>query len=87
MSFRLFLQCHIFLSTQMEGMVAYLHVFTFLNALYQSYQSSSVSSFSRFYPCSKLQIQNPAALPSNPKNRLTACWEPTVIATIIIPSE
>ncbi|KAK6793976.1 hypothetical protein RDI58_007429 [Solanum bulbocastanum] len=51
-SFPLFLQCHIFLSTQMEGMV-----------------------------------QNPAALPSNPKNRLIACWEPTVLATIIIPSE
>lgn len=32
-------------------------------------------------------VQNPASLPSNPKHRLTACWEPTVIATIIIPSE
>ncbi|KAK1396684.1 hypothetical protein POM88_006547 [Heracleum sosnowskyi] len=35
---------------------------------------------------SKLQVQNPAALPSNPKNKIT-CWEPTVLATIIIPSE
>ena len=36
---------------------------------------------------SKEQVQNPAALPSNPKKRVTATWEPTVIATIIIPSE
>lgn len=36
---------------------------------------------------SKVQVQNPAALPSNPKQRVTACWEPTVLATIIIPSE
>lgn len=37
--------------------------------------------------CSKVEVQNPAALFSDPKKRLTACWEPTVIATIIIPSE
>lgn len=36
---------------------------------------------------SKIHVQNPAMLPSNPKQRVTACWEPTVIATIIIPSE
>ncbi|CAL5369897.1 unnamed protein product [Camellia sinensis] len=36
---------------------------------------------------SKVQVQNPAALLSNPKKRVTATWEPTVIATIIIPSE
>ena len=40
------------------------------------------------YPSfSKLIVQNPATLPSNPKHRLTACLEPTVVATIIIPSE
>lgn len=36
---------------------------------------------------SKLEVQNPASLPSNPKQRVTACWEPTVMATIITPSE
>ncbi|PQM36715.1 translation factor GUF1 homolog mitochondrial [Prunus yedoensis var. nudiflora] len=36
---------------------------------------------------SKVEVQNPATLPSNPKQRVTACWEPTVLATIIIPSE
>lgn len=36
---------------------------------------------------SKMQVQNPAMLPSNPKQRVTATWEPAVIATIIIPSE
>lgn len=35
---------------------------------------------------SKLEVQNPAALPSNPKQRVVACWEPTVIATIVMPS-
>jgi hypothetical protein len=37
--------------------------------------------------CSKVQVENPAALASNPGKRVSACWEPTVIATIIIPSE
>ncbi|ONM62957.1 Putative translation elongation factor family protein [Zea mays] len=36
---------------------------------------------------SKVQVENPAALASNPGKRVAACWEPTVIATIIIPSE
>lgn len=35
---------------------------------------------------SKVQVENPAALASNPGKRVAACWEPTVIATIIIPS-
>lgn len=35
----------------------------------------------------KIQVQNPAALASNPGKRITACWEPSVLATIIIPSE
>ncbi|CAH9090823.1 unnamed protein product [Cuscuta europaea] len=36
---------------------------------------------------SKIEVQNPANLPSNPKQRLVSSWEPTVLATIIIPSE
>ncbi|PKA63413.1 Translation factor GUF1 like, mitochondrial [Apostasia shenzhenica] len=36
---------------------------------------------------SKVQVQNPAALTSNPGKRVTACYEPSVIATIIFPSE
>ena len=39
------------------------------------------------YFISKVQVKNPAALASNPGKRVAACWEPTVIATIIIPSE
>ncbi|KAH7847575.1 hypothetical protein Vadar_027732 [Vaccinium darrowii] len=34
---------------------------------------------------SKVQVQNPAALPSNSK--IHSSWEPTVMATIIVPSE
>ncbi|WCJ20801.1 hypothetical protein M5689_003006 [Euphorbia peplus] len=36
---------------------------------------------------SKVEVQNPAALPSNSKQRVIGSWEPTVMATIIIPSE
>ncbi|CAH9118613.1 unnamed protein product [Cuscuta epithymum] len=35
---------------------------------------------------SKIEVQNPANLPSNPKQRLVSSWEPTVLATIIIPN-
>lgn len=35
----------------------------------------------------KLEVQNPAMLPSNPKYRVVSTWEPTVTATIILPSE
>ncbi|XP_047311682.1 translation factor GUF1 homolog, mitochondrial [Impatiens glandulifera] len=35
----------------------------------------------------KLEVQNPAMLPSNPKYRVVSTWEPTVRATIILPSE
>jgi translation elongation factor EF-4 len=36
---------------------------------------------------SKLNVQNPAALTSNSGKRILTCWEPTVMATIITPSE
>ncbi|XP_047331267.1 translation factor GUF1 homolog, mitochondrial-like [Impatiens glandulifera] len=36
---------------------------------------------------SKLEVQNPAMLPSNPKYCVVSTWEPTVRATIILPSE
>ncbi|KAJ0017670.1 hypothetical protein Pint_10236 [Pistacia integerrima] len=35
---------------------------------------------------SKVEVQNPVALSSNPKQQVTASWEPTVLATIIIPN-
>lgn len=43
--------------------------------------------WSDYVCCSKVQVQNPATLASNPGKRVAACWEPSVIATIIIPSE
>ncbi|RZC94135.1 hypothetical protein C5167_007544 [Papaver somniferum] len=35
----------------------------------------------------KMKVQNSAALTADAGKRVTKCWEPTVSATIIIPSE
>ncbi|GJN29672.1 hypothetical protein PR202_gb17921 [Eleusine coracana subsp. coracana] len=51
-------------------------------ALGMGFRKLNLGSF-----CSKVQVENPAALASNPGKRVVGCWEPTVIATIIIPSE
>ncbi|KAJ0081135.1 hypothetical protein Patl1_10373 [Pistacia atlantica] len=36
---------------------------------------------------SEVEVQNPIALSSNPKQQVTVSWEPTMLAIIIIPSE
>ncbi|KAL9269080.1 Translation factor GUF1 homolog, mitochondrial-like protein [Drosera capensis] len=36
---------------------------------------------------SRVQVQNPAQFPSNPKKRVTKCCYPNILATVIIPSE
>ncbi|XP_076931209.1 translation factor GUF1 homolog, mitochondrial-like [Bidens hawaiensis] len=36
---------------------------------------------------SKVEVQNPGGFTADPKIRVVASWEPTVLATIIIPSE
>nr|KAJ0220494.1 hypothetical protein LSAT_V11C200082960 [Lactuca sativa] len=37
--------------------------------------------------CSKVEVQNSGVFTANPKIHMVASWEPTVLATIIIPSE
>ncbi|KAE8668625.1 Translation factor GUF1-like protein [Hibiscus syriacus] len=75
------------------GFLGLLHMDVFHQRLEQEYGAHVISTVPtvpyifEYSDGSKVEVQNPAALPSNPKKRVTACWEPTVIATIIIPSE
>ncbi|KAF8010021.1 hypothetical protein BT93_J0867 [Corymbia citriodora subsp. variegata] len=75
------------------GFLGLLHMDVFHQRLEQEYGAHVISTVPtvpyifEYSDGSKLEVQNPALLPSNPKSRVTACWEPTVIATIIIPSE
>lgn len=75
------------------GFLGLLHMDVFHQRLEQEHGAHVISTVPtvpyifEFSDGSKIHIQNPATLPSNPKQRVTACWEPTVIATIIIPSE
>ncbi|XP_073154109.1 translation factor GUF1 homolog, mitochondrial [Henckelia pumila] len=75
------------------GFLGLLHMDVFHQRLEQEHGAHVISTVPtvpyifEYSDGSKIHIQNPATLPSNPKQRVTACWEPTVIATIIIPSE
>ncbi|KAK7374298.1 hypothetical protein VNO80_07726 [Phaseolus coccineus] len=75
------------------GFLGLLHMDVFHQRLEQEYGAHVISTVPtvpyifEFSDGSKLEVQNPASLPSNPKQKVTACWEPTVMATIIIPSE
>ncbi|KAK6913229.1 Translational (tr)-type GTP-binding domain [Dillenia turbinata] len=75
------------------GFLGLLHMDVFHQRLEQEYGASVISTIPtvpyifEYSDGSKAQVNNPAALASNPKSRITATLEPTVIATIIIPSE
>ncbi|KAK8956466.1 hypothetical protein KSP40_PGU006859 [Platanthera guangdongensis] len=75
------------------GFLGLLHMDVFHQRLEQEYGAKVLSTIPTvpyifdYSDGSKVQIQNPAALASNPRKIVTACWEPTVFATIIIPSE
>ncbi|KAH6792050.1 Small GTP-binding protein [Perilla frutescens var. hirtella] len=75
------------------GFLGLLHMDVFHQRLEQEHGAHVISTVPtvpyifEYSDDSKVHVQNPAMLPSNPKNRVTACWEPTVIATIIFPSE
>ncbi|CAM8903479.1 hypothetical protein QQ045_010987 [Rhodiola kirilowii] len=75
------------------GFLGLLHMDVFHQRLEQEYGTHIISTVPtvpyifEYSDGSKVTIQNPAALPSNAKQRVVACWEPTVLATIIIPSE
>ncbi|KAI5341019.1 hypothetical protein L3X38_020293 [Prunus dulcis] len=75
------------------GFLGLLHMDVFHQRLEQEHGAHVISTIPtvpyifEYSDGSKVEVQNPATLPSNPKQRVTACWEPTVLATIIIPSE
>ncbi|CAD6342061.1 unnamed protein product [Miscanthus lutarioriparius] len=75
------------------GFLGLLHMDVFHQRLEQEYGAQVISTIPtvpyifEYGDGSKVQVKNPAALASNPGKRVAACWEPTVIATIIIPSE
>lgn len=75
------------------GFLGLLHMDVFHQRLDQEYGAQIISTIPtvpyifEYSDGSKAQVQNPAMLNSNPKQRVTASWEPSVIATIIIPSE
>lgn len=74
------------------GFLGLLHMDVFHQRLEQEYGAHVISTIPtvpyifEYSDGSKVNVQNPAALASNPGKRITACWEPTVIATIIIPN-
>ncbi|KAK4752443.1 hypothetical protein SAY87_021241 [Trapa incisa] len=75
------------------GFLGLLHMDVFHQRLEQEYGAHIISTVPtvpyifEYSDGSKVEVQNPATMSSNPKSRVTACWEPTVLATIIIPSE
>uniref|UniRef100_A0A1D1Y6F7 Translation factor GUF1 homolog, mitochondrial n=1 Tax=Anthurium amnicola TaxID=1678845 RepID=A0A1D1Y6F7_9ARAE len=75
------------------GFLGLLHMDVFHQRLEQEYGARVISTIPtvpyifEYSDGSKVHVQNPASLSSNPGKRLVACWEPSVIATIIIPSE
>ncbi|KAF6155710.1 hypothetical protein GIB67_007147 [Kingdonia uniflora] len=75
------------------GFLGLLHMDVFHQRLEQEYGACIISTtptvpyIFEYSDGSKVQVQNPATLSSNPGKRITKCWEPTVTATIIIPSE
>ncbi|KQK19907.2 hypothetical protein BRADI_1g51240v3 [Brachypodium distachyon] len=75
------------------GFLGLLHMDVFHQRLEQEYGAQVISTIPtvpyifEYGDESKVQVENPAALASNTAKRVTACWEPTVIATILIPSD
>ncbi|KAG8069628.1 hypothetical protein GUJ93_ZPchr0006g44263 [Zizania palustris] len=75
------------------GFLGLLHMDVFHQRLEQEHGAQVISTIPtvpyifEYGDGSKVQVENPATLASNPGQRIAACWEPTVIATIIIPSE
>lgn len=75
------------------GFLGLLHMDVFHQRLEQEYGTHIISTVPtvpyifEYSDGSKIVVQNPAQLPSNTKKHVTACWEPTVVATLITPSE
>ncbi|KMZ73234.1 hypothetical protein ZOSMA_150G00370 [Zostera marina] len=75
------------------GFLGLLHMDVFHQRLEQEYGAQIISTIPtvpyefEYSDGSKVRVQNPSELSSSPSKRVTECWEPSVIATIITPSE
>lgn len=75
------------------GFLGLLHMDVFHQRLEQEYGAQVITTtptvpyIFEYVDGSKVNVQNPAALSSAPGKRLASSWEPTVIATIVTPSE
>ncbi|KAH6559138.1 hypothetical protein KP509_1Z026100 [Ceratopteris richardii] len=75
------------------GFLGLLHMDVFHQRLEQEYGAQVISTtptvpyIFEYADGSKLNVQNPAELSSQPGKRQTCAWEPVVIATIVTPSE
>lgn len=75
------------------GFLGLLHMEVFHQRLEQEHGAHVISTTPtvpyvfEYSDGSKINVQNPASLPSNPIHRLIASYEPTVSATIITPKE
>lgn len=75
------------------GFLGLLHMDVFHQRLEQEYGAQVISTtptvpyIFEYSDGSKVTVQNPAALLSQPGKRQTNAWEPIVIATIVTPSE
>lgn len=75
------------------GFLGLLHMDVFHQRLEQEFGTQvvvttpTVPYVFEFSDGTKLNLQNPALLPSAPKHKITRAWEPTVTATIITPTE
>lgn len=75
------------------GFLGLLHMDVFHQRLEQEYGAQIISTIPtvpyifEYSDGSKIRVQNPSELSSSPSKRVTVCWEPSVIATIITPSE
>ncbi|KAI7742409.1 hypothetical protein M8C21_022890 [Ambrosia artemisiifolia] len=75
------------------GFLGLLHMDVFHQRLEQEHGTHIISTVPtvpyifEYSDGSKVEVQNPGAFTSDPKIQVVASWEPTVLATIIIPSE
>ncbi|XP_057868820.1 translation factor GUF1 homolog, mitochondrial isoform X2 [Cryptomeria japonica] len=75
------------------GFLGLLHMDVFLQRLEQEHGATVITTtptvpyIFEYSDGSKVTVHNPASLSSNPGKNVETCWEPTVIATIILPRE
>nr|ATG71176.1 small GTP-binding protein [Callitropsis nootkatensis] len=75
------------------GFLGLLHMDVFLQRLEQEHGARVITTtptvpyIFEYSDGSKVTVHNPASLSSNPGKNVETCWEPTVMATIILPRE